>query len=145
MKSIAVLLVVLAVPCQLVAQDSTTANPPPPEINYDPGIALIMFKLFISLVIIIGLIYLTVFLLRKFSNRTFPNGNQLIEVVGKSCLTPKQSLFVVKLGLTYAVLGVSENSVNLIKELSPEEADSLQQTQDKPKGFQNVLKSVLRK
>jgi len=140
------LIVLVAIfPGLLYAQDTLSALPPPPDVNYGSGIASIIFKLFISLVIIIGLIYFTVFLLKKISNRTLPGGNNLIKVIGKTYLTPKQSLYIVKLGLSYSVLGVGENSVNFIKELSAEEVQSLQSVDEKPKGFQNILKSVLNK
>jgi flagellar biosynthetic protein FliO len=145
MKLPAVLTAILACPIQLCAQDSLKTIADPPEINYNPGIAGILFKLFISLVVIIGLIYLTVFLLKKFNNRALPGGNQIIKIIGRTYLTPKQSLYIVKLASTYAVLGVSDNSVNLIKELSAEEVGSFEQSPDKQKTFQNVLKSVLKR
>jgi flagellar biogenesis protein FliO len=49
------------------------------------------------------------------------------------------------MGLSYAVLGVGESSVNLLKELSPEEVESLQPPPKAKNGFQNVLKSVLKR
>jgi flagellar biosynthetic protein FliO len=132
-------------PAMAVAQDTTRTIQAPPGVTSAPGLASILFKLFLSLAIIIGLIYLFVYLLKKISGRTLPAGDNMIKVIGKTYLTAKQSLFVVKLGLSYAVLGVSENSVNLIKELTAEEAQSLQSQSEKPKGFQQVLKSVLKK
>ena len=145
MKIITALFIVLAIPCISSAQDTTNAVPGPPEIAYNPGIGGILFKLFISLVVIIGLIYCSIFLLKKISNKTSPGSDQLIKVVSKSYLAPKQSLYIVKMGLTYAVLGVCENSVNLLKELSPEEVESIKQPPQKSNGFQNVLKSVLKR
>jgi flagellar biosynthetic protein FliO len=132
-------------PAIAAAQDTTRTIQPPPGVPSAPGLASILIKLFLSLIIIIGLIYLFVYLLKKISGRTLPAGDNMIKVIGKTYLTAKQSLFVVKLGLSYAVLGVSENSVNLIKELTTEEAQSLQAQSEKPKGFQQVLKSVLKK
>ena len=137
--------IVGALPVMAAAQDSTRTTQPPPGVASAPGLASILFKLFLSLAVIIGLIYLFVYLLRKLSGRALPAGDNMIKVIGKTYLTAKQSLFVVKLGLSYAVLGVSENSVNMIKELSAEEAQSLQSQTEKPKGFQQVLKSVLKK
>ena len=127
------------------AQDTLKTVPVLPEIDYSPGIVGILFKLILSMVIIVGLIYLSIFMLKKISNRTIPSGDGLVKVIGKSYLTPKQSLFIVKLGLSYAILGVSENSVNLIKDLSAEEVESLKKNSEKPRSFQSVLKSVLRK
>ncbi|MCP4583181.1 MAG: flagellar biosynthetic protein FliO [candidate division Zixibacteria bacterium] len=143
MKLIAVVLVLI--PLSAYAQDTLSTMPQVPDVNYSPGIASIIFKLIVSLIIIVGLIYFTVFMLKKIGSRTMPNGNDLIKIVGKSYLTPKQSLYIVKLGMSYSVLGVGDNSVNLIKELSTEEVASFQTSAEKPKGFQNVLRSVLKR
>jgi flagellar biosynthetic protein FliO len=135
----------LLLTCFAAAQDTLKTMPSPPAIDFSPGIFGTIVKLILSLVVVVGLIYLSIFLLKKISNRTMPSSDQLIKVIGRSYLTPKQSLYIVKLGLKYAILGVGENSVNLIKELSTEEIDSLKPVADKPKGFQEVLKSMLKK
>jgi len=128
------------------AQDTLKTNlPMPPSIEFGAGIFGTIVKLILALVVVVGLIYLSIFLLKKFSNRTMPNTDQLIKVIGRSYLTPKQSLYIVKLGAKYSVLGVGENAVNLIKELSPEEIESLKPTAEKPKSFQDVFKSMLKK
>ncbi|MCD6161906.1 MAG: flagellar biosynthetic protein FliO [candidate division Zixibacteria bacterium] len=145
MKLITVLSVVLMLPGLVMAQDTTQVIPKPPQIDYNPGIAGILLKLFISLIIVVGLIYLSIFLLKKINNKTYASSNQLISIIGKSYLAPKQSLYIVKMGLSYAVLGVCENSINLIKELAPKEVESLQKYPEKNKGFQNIFKSVLNK
>jgi len=133
------------IPLNVYAQDTLKTPLQPPDVTYDPGIGSIIFKLILSLAIIIGLIYLTVFMLKKVGNRSMPGGVNMIQVVGKSYLTPKQSLFIVKLGTSYSVLGVGESSVNYIKDLSPDEVKSLETTPKDVKGFQNILKSVLGK
>lgn len=128
------------------AQDSLKTLPMPPSIEFGAGIFGTIVKLILALVVVVGLIYLSIFLLKRLSGRTMPNTDQLIKVMGRSYLTPKQSLYIVKLGVKYAVLGVGENTVNLIKELSPEEVESLKPiAAEKPKSFQDVLKSMLRK
>ncbi len=143
MKYLMSLLVLI--PLNVFAQDTLKTPLQPPDVSYSPGIGSVIFKLVLSLVIIIGLIYLTVFLLKKVGNRTMPSNSGMIRVIGKSYLTPKQSLFIVKLGASYSVLGVGEGSVNYIKDLSPEEAESFETAPKDVKGFQNILKSVLGK
>jgi flagellar biosynthetic protein FliO len=133
------------IPYTVYAQDTLDTPIQTPNLNYDPGIGSIIFKIILSLVVIIGLIYLTVFFLRKISNRSMPSSQGMIKVVGKSYLTPKQSLFIVKLGSSYSVLGVGDSSVNYIKDLSPEEAESFESSPKDIKGFQNIFKSVLGK
>jgi flagellar biosynthetic protein FliO len=127
------------------AQDTLKTLPMPPTMEFGVGVFGTIVKLLLALAVVVGLIYLSIFLLKKLSGRTMANTEQLIRVVGKSYLTPKQSLYIVKLGLKYAVLGVGDNSVSLIKELSSEEVESLRPTTDKPRSFQDVLKSMLKK
>lgn len=145
MRILRTLPVILILHSLSYAQDTVKTVPALPEIDYNPGIVGILFKLILSMVIIVGLIYLSIFLLKKIGNRTVSNSDGLVKVIGKSYLTPKQSLFIVKLGLSYAILGVSENSVSLIKDLSAEEVESLKKNSGKPKSFQSVLKSVLKR
>lgn len=145
MRHVATGIVMSLMPVLLFAQDTLKTSPALPDFDYGPGIAGIAFKLVLSLVLIIGMIYLSVFFLKKLNNRNLINTSGYVEVVGKTYLTPKQSLFIVKLGSSYAILGVGENSVNLIKELSAEEVEPLRQNSEKPKSFQNVLKTVLRR
>ena len=139
------MLLLALIPYKVFAQDTLQTPAQIPDVSYNPGIASIIFKLIISLAAIVGLIYLTVFLLKKVGNRTTPSGNSMIKVIGKSYLTPKQSLYIVKLGTSYSVLGVGDSSVNLIKDLSPEEAKAIETAPQDNKGFQNILKSVLGK
>jgi flagellar biosynthetic protein FliO len=133
------------IPYTAFAQDTLNTPLHPPDVGYNPGLGSIIFKLVLSLAVIIGLIYLTVFLLRKVSNRSMPNSNGMIKVLGKSYLTPKQSLFIVKVGTSYSVLGVGESSVNHIKDLNPEEAELFEHAPQEKKGFQDIFKSVLKK
>lgn len=141
MKYLMSLLVLI--PYKVFAQDTLTTPLLPPDVTFNPGIGSVIFKLVLSLFVIVGLIYLTVFLLKKVGNKSVPNSNNMIKVIGKSYLTPKQSLFIVKLGSSYSVLGVGESSVNYIKDLSPEEAQLFENAPQEVKGFQNILKSVL--
>jgi len=142
MKVLAVLLSL--VPYTIYAQDTLSKPLQMPDMNYSPGIASIIFKLLLSLVVIVGLIYLTVFMLKKIGNKGLPSGEGIIKVVSKSYLTPKQSLFIVKLGSTYSVIGVGDNSVSYIKDLPSGEVEAIEASY-KVKGFQNVFKSVLGK
>jgi len=145
MKLRGLMFFILILPVLSIAQDSVDVVAQPPEINYNPDITGVLFKLFLSLIVVVGLIYVSIFILKKISNRNYTSSDQLIKVIGKSYLTPKQSLYIVKMGLSYAVLGVGEGSVNLLKELSPEEVESLQPPPKVKNGFQNILKSVLKR
>jgi flagellar biosynthetic protein FliO len=143
MKYLAALLV--SIPYTIYAQDTLNTAVQMPNINYNPGLASIIFKLIISLAVIIGLIYLTVYFLKRLNNKGLPGNEGIIKIISRSYLTPKQSLYIVKLGGSYSVLGVGESSINHIKDLSTDEVEMISIESNKPKGFQNVLKSVLGK
>jgi len=146
MKFPVVIIAVLLLPAIVSGNDSTFTAGQLPGIDYNTNIGGTLLKLALSLVLVVGLIYGSVFLMKKFNNKSMPGTDQFIKILGKSYLAPKQSLYVVKLGLSYAVLGVTESSVNMVKELNAEEVESLQADQSKkPATFQGVLKSVLRK
>jgi flagellar biosynthetic protein FliO len=145
MKYLATLLVVIPYTIYAQTQDTLNTVAQMPDINYSPGLASIIFKLVVSLAVIVGLIYLTVFLLKKLNNKGLPGNDSMIKIISRSYLTPKQSLYIVKLGESYSVLGVGESSVSHIKDLSADEVDVIRADDSKPRGFQNVLKSVLGK
>ncbi len=138
-------MMLLAGPLMSLAQDSLGTRPDLPAMNFGPGIAEILLKLVISLAVIIGLIYGSIFLLRKISNRTMPQANQWVKVIGRSHLTPKQSLYIVKMGQKFAVLGVGDSSINLIKELTPEEAEFLNVPTEKSREFAGIFKNLLKR
>lgn len=145
MRSILIVAAMMAGAAKTMAQDTVRTVPQPPAFDFGPDIVGIVIKLIISLVVIIGLIYGSIFLLRRISNRTLPQANQWIKVVGRSYLTPKQSLYIVKMGQKFAILGVGDNAVNLIKELTPEEAETLDKPAEKTTEFAAVFRSLLRK
>jgi flagellar biogenesis protein FliO len=85
MKYLATLLVVI--PCTIYAQTQDTLSTATgmPDINYSPGLGSIIFKLIISLAVIIGLIYLTVFFLKKLNNKGLPGNDSMIKIISKVC------------------------------------------------------------
>jgi len=94
----------------------------------DTGTGSLIIRLFLSLVLIIGLIYLSLFLLKKSSfglkkNRT----GDLIQVLEKCYISPKKGIFIVKIGSKFLALGVTETQINLLSELdsSPESKSDL--------------------
>lgn len=88
----------------------------------------LIIRLFLSLVLIIGLIYLSLFLLKKSSLGLKKNraGNS-IQVLERCYISPKKGIFIVKVGSKLLALGVTETQINLLSELdsSPESKSDL--------------------
>lgn len=130
--------------------DSTSA---PMDKMYSPSLFGIMVKLVISLFFIIGLIYFSTFFMKKLNSRATGRGGMgdTIKVMGRTFLSPKQSLYLVKIGQKYAVLGVSDQSINKISELTEEEVARIDGRGLSPdsastKGkFSEIFKGMLRR
>ncbi|MEE9553066.1 MAG: flagellar biosynthetic protein FliO [candidate division Zixibacteria bacterium] len=135
---------------QTAGGDSTYA--PINEI-YSPSLFGILVKLAISLVFIVGLIYLSTYFMKKLNSRAAGGGNvgDTIKIIGRTFLAPKQSLFLVKIGQKYKVLGVSDHGINPIAELTEEEASSFEVRNERPSDktsqgkFSEIFKGILRR
>jgi len=110
--------------CAALAQDGTPDSTAAPvrEI-YSPSLFGILVKLVISLGLIIGLIYLSTYLMKRFNSRVTGGGGfgETIKVMGRTYLSPKQSLYLVKIGGKYAVIGATDQSVSKIADLEEDE------------------------
>lgn len=94
----------------------------------DTDTGSLIIRLFLSLVLIIGLIYLSLFLLKKSSLGLKKNrAGDLIQVLEKCYISPKKGIFIVKVGSKLLALGVTETQINLLSELdsSPESKSDL--------------------
>ncbi len=134
---------------QTVETDSASVSPPN---IYSPSLFGIVVKLLISMVVIIGLIYLSMYFLKKINSRAAGGGiiGDTIKIIGRTFLSPKQSLYLVKIGDRYAIIGATEQSVSMIGELSEKEAAKFE-SQGKTPGdtsprsrFAEVLKGIIR-
>ena len=84
----------------------------------DAGTGSLIIRLFLSLVLIIGLIYLSLFLLKKSSLGLKKNrAGDLIQVLERCYISPKKGIFIVKIGSKLLALGVTENQISLLSEL----------------------------
>jgi len=85
----------------------------------DTGTGSLIIRLFLSLVLIIGLIYLSLFLLKKSSFGLKKNrAGDLIQVLEKCYISPKKGIFIVKVGSKVLALGVTEAQINLLSEIN---------------------------
>ena len=79
----------------------------------------------LSLCVIVAIIYLTIFLLKKLSgNRIGGKKGTAIQVVETTYLAPKKSVCLLKLADRAVLVGITDNNINLLTEL---EWDSLPQ------------------
>ncbi len=85
----------------------------------DAGTGSLIIRLLLSLVLIIGLIYLSLFLLKKSSFGLKKNrGGDLIQVLERCYISPKKGIFIVKIGSKTLALGVTEAQINLLLEIN---------------------------
>lgn len=100
-------------------------------------------RIALSLMAIIGIIYGSVFLLRKLTGHRLGSGGHkgAIQLVEKTFLAPKKSVCLLKLADRAVLIGVTETNINLLTEFDWSELP--QQTFAKPKGqpikFQRML------
>lgn len=105
---------------------SDTIQAPNP-VTYTPSLFGILIKLVLSMVIVVGLIYFSMLLLKKMNSRTAGSSlDDTIRVMGRAYLAPKQCLYVIKIGDKFSVVGATESNINLITELNREEAEKLE-------------------
>ena len=143
------ILLSLNAPAQTTAVDSTFA---PPVADYSPSLAGIIFKLIVSMILIVGLIYLSMYLIKKVNNRAAGGGiiGDTIKVIGRTFISPKQSLYLVKIGQRYTILGATESNINMITELSDQEARDFDSRENKPVSisagskFAEIFKGITR-
>ena len=134
---------------QTVPSDSASAQP---QNIYSPSLFGIVVKLIISMVVIVGLIYLSMYFLKKINSRAAGGGiiGDTIKIIGRTFLSPKQSLYLVKIGERYTIIGATEQSVSMIGELSQKEAAKFE-SQGKASGdsstrsrFADIFKGIIK-
>ncbi len=134
---------------QTVASDSASA---PTQNVYSPSLFGIVAKLIISMVIIVGLIYLSMYFLKKINSRAAGGGiiGDTIKIIGRTFLSPKQSLYLVKIGERYTIIGATEQSVSMIGELSKAEAEKFESRGKAPgdsstrSKFADIFKGIIK-
>ncbi len=77
-------------------------------------------RLAITLVMVLGLIWGTLWLARRFTRRG-AGGQSAVRVIERAHLAPKKSIEVVAVGERVLVLGITETSIALLTEMDPGE------------------------
>jgi len=102
--------------------------------------------MFFVLALLLGVMYLLLLLMKKYLYSFNSKGNKKIkmEVLNTQAILPKKFVSVVKINNKIYLLGVSEQSVNLIDKLDDveiiEEQNNLTQSEQ---GFKEILKKNL--
>lgn len=84
--------------------------------------------LFIKMLLVLAIVSIIAVLLLKYAvPRIGPlkafQKSKYFSVLGRFVLEPKRSLYLVNVGKRYLVIGVSDSAINLITEISKEEAE----------------------
>jgi len=87
-----------------------------------------LLKAFLPLLLIVGLLYALMRYVKKsgFSFKPKNSGHFKMKVVSTQMIMPKKVISVIKIKDTFLVLGISEHSINLLKEFEGLEEDDLQ-------------------
>jgi flagellar protein FliO/FliZ len=101
-------------------------------------------KAFIPLIIIAGLLYGVLLLVKKYgaSFKGTKAGVVPIKVLCTQMIMPKKFISIVKVDDKLLVLGVSDNSITLLKELEP--SDEIETAPTAPKNDNNLI-DILKK
>jgi len=102
-----------------------------------------IIKAIIPLVLIVGMLYGVLFFIKKYgiSFKGKKNGSVAINVLSSQMIMPKKYISVVKVDDKLLVLGVSDHSISLLKELDqPEEINKSYETNDAKINFLDLLK-----
>lgn len=105
------------------------------------SIGSLIFRMVLTLGAVIAIILVTVWLLRRLMTRRWPGKlkDRPVRVLDRIQLAPKRTLDVVAVGERVILLGVTENGINFLTELSAEEKNNLQPEASGQPGFRNSL------
>ncbi len=105
-----------------------------------------IIKAFIPLILIVGLLYGVLVFIKKYGISLKGNkpGSVPISVISSQMIMPKKFISVVKVDDKLLILGVSEGSITLLKELNqPEEPGNSFIPKDPKNNFIDLLKKNL--
>jgi flagellar biosynthetic protein FliO len=88
---------------------------PAPGLSGDVGPTLL--QLAGALLLIIVIIYLSVWLMRKYSGGKIAGGGGLISIVERRHLAPKQALYLIKVGEKHLLIGASDSGFQKLSDI----------------------------
>ena len=145
-----VLLVLLFLLNFLIKAQTTTKSNLTNTSNFD--LANWMIRMLLFLCLIIGLIYISLYLLKKYVYRTVSDKSDgIFQILESTSIAPKKSLVLVKVLNRLLVLGISESQINTLTEFEEtavsDQLTKIQATNLARSGvnFQTQLGNFLRK
>lgn len=106
-----------------------------------------MTRIGFSLLLIIGIIYAVVFLMKKFTGKRFGASGRAknIQLIEQTYLAPKKSVCLLKLGERAVVVGITETNVNLLTEFGWDELPEIERNNpaDPGKRFSGFLNDAV--
>jgi flagellar biosynthetic protein FliO len=99
----------------------------------------------LPLILVLGLLYAALIFVRKSGFQFGKNGNNIsqIRVISTQAIMNRKFVSIVKVQNSYLVLGVSENSINLLKELDNIDDDVVVDNTTEQQSFSTVFKQSL--
>jgi flagellar biosynthetic protein FliO len=88
---------------------------PAPGLSGDIGPTLL--QLAGALLLIIIIIYLSVWLMKKYSGGKIASGGNLISIVERRHLAPKQALYLIKVGEKHLLIGASDSGLQKLSDI----------------------------
>ncbi len=103
-------------------------------------------KLIFPLLLICGMLYGLLVLVKKYSFKRGGISLLDIKVINNQMIMPKKFLSVVKVKDKLLILGISENNISLLKEIDADENDFINETTKySTQGFADIFKNFLPK
>jgi len=99
------------------------------------------YKMLSIITILLFLLLLGLYIYKK-GNKFKTNDNMGFEILGRRYLGQKQYLALVKIKKSELLLGVTDNSINLIKEYPNNDNESITKETDKTDDFPKILKKL---
>jgi len=93
-----------------------------PKVTPMPSMFILFFKLVVSLVVIVGLAYLTMKILRK--NLQVTSKGETISVLDQYAFSLNKGIFITEIAGRVYVLGITDQNINLITEITDQDAIS---------------------
>ncbi len=138
-----VVAIILAGCPTLLAQTGGDVLPLP---NVTQDLLPTLAKLGVLLIVIVVLIYVTMIVLRKFSlgRSGFTGGKGSLEVLERNYFAPKKFVCLLRVEKKVLLVGVAENNINLIADVSDQDFESLDASKKKSaaKSFGSYLKNA---
>ncbi len=115
---------------------------PKPDFSTDIGPTLLQLAGAMLLIIII--IYASVWLMKRYTVGKTPAGGELIKIVDRRYLNPKQSIYVLKVGEKHILIGATEAGINKLCDVELPPPATLPGTPQKSEGtrFTQFLKQA---